>query len=263
MMRLQRRRRTAFQWLCGLRARYLLALALGAYLSLSAGLPYLLLATPALASIARLSKAAAPLLALVLLVPLPAALWRAWRERRLVRRLRSLDQLRAMNWSDLEILTRRLFEQQGYHATRLGGEGADGGVDIVLRRQGMRILVQCKQWKTRQVGVGVVRELLGVVTLHRADGGIIVTCGVFTKEARDFARLSRLQLIDGLSLLDMARDTPSPRQETGCGGALEDNCSCPVCGGQMVRRLAKAGAFSGEAFLGCAKFPNCKGTRPL
>lgn len=262
-MRLPRRRRTALQWLCALRARYLLLLTLFAYLFLMIGAPYLLRATPALASIARLSQAAAPLLALVLLVPLPAALWRAWRERRLVHRLRSLDRLRAMNWSDLEILTRRLFEQQGYRATRIGGEGADGGVDIELRRQGLRILVQCKQWKTRQVGVGVVRELFGVVTLHRADGGIIVTCGVYTKEARDFARLSHLQLVDGLAFLEMARGVMLPHPSADLGRALEDNCSCPVCGGQMVRRLAKSGVFSGAAFLGCAKYPSCKGTRPL
>ncbi len=39
--------------------------------------------------------------------------------------------------------------------------------------------------------------------------------------------------------------------------------SCPRCGTNMVKRLAKKGRNSGSYFWGCGRFPVCKGTRPL
>ena len=42
-----------------------------------------------------------------------------------------------------------------------GGQGADGGIDLVLRKGSERFLVQCKQWRAYKVGVNVVRELYG------------------------------------------------------------------------------------------------------
>lgn len=36
---------------------------------------------------------------------------------------------------------------------------------------------------------------------------------------------------------------------------------CPVCGSAMVQRVARRGANAGEAFWGCSRFPNCRGTR--
>jgi restriction system protein len=38
-------------------------------------------------------------------------------------------------------------------------EGADGGVDLVLRKDGEKFFVQCKQWKKGSVGVKPIREL--------------------------------------------------------------------------------------------------------
>lgn len=38
---------------------------------------------------------------------------------------------------------------------------------------------------------------------------------------------------------------------------------CPSCGKAMVRRVAKSGRRSGQAFWGCTAFPECRGTRPV
>lgn len=263
---MRKSRQSPFSWLFRIRARYLVVMSATTYIVLGTALPQTLLDSPILAPFARLCAAAAPLMALLMLLPLPGALWRAWRERHLVRKLRSVDALRAMNWQQLEILMRRIFESQGYNAERVGGDGADGGVDIVLRRKGFRVLVQCKQWKTRQVAVGVVRELLGVISLEGADGGIVATCGVFTKDAREFARRANITLLDGMAILALAEGVRLA--PVGCAGHFtsaepEDRRACPLCGGQLVRRFAKSGARRGSAFLGCANFPTCKGTRTL
>lgn len=38
---------------------------------------------------------------------------------------------------------------------------------------------------------------------------------------------------------------------------------CPQCGAAMRERLAKRGRHKGERFLGCSRYPRCKGTRPM
>lgn len=49
-----------------------------------------------------------------------------------------------------------------------GQGGADGGVDLLLQRDGSKTLVQCKQWKQQKVGVNIVREQFGLLTHHGA-----------------------------------------------------------------------------------------------
>jgi restriction system protein len=92
---------------------------------------------------------------------------------------RASDALEGMSWQDFELLVGEAFRLQGYEVTELGGEGPDGGVDLVLRKDREKFLVQCKQWKAFKVGVQVVRELYGVMAAQGAAGGFVVTSGTF------------------------------------------------------------------------------------
>lgn len=100
---------------------------------------------------------------------------------------RAPDALDRMSWQEFELLVGEAFRLQGYEVTELGGEGPDGGVDLVLRKGKEKFLVQCKQWKAFKVGVAVVRELYGVMAAKGAAGGFVVTSGSFTDEAIAFA----------------------------------------------------------------------------
>ena len=51
------------------------------------------------------------------------------------------------HWREFEILLRRVFESQGFRAERVGGDGADGGVDVILRKGHLVVLVQCNSLK--------------------------------------------------------------------------------------------------------------------
>jgi len=42
--------------------------------------------------------------------------------------------------------------------------------------------------------------------------------------------------------------------------ARKRSSGCPRCGGQMVERTNRA---TGEKFMGCNRYPRCRGTRPL
>lgn len=113
--------------------------------------------------------------------------------------------LEAITWREFEQLVGEAFRQQGYKVIETGGGGADGGVDLRLKRDGETFLVQCKQWKAFKVGVQVVRELYGVMAATGATGGWVVTSGRFTPAAHDFAQGRNIQLIDGPQLVVMLK----------------------------------------------------------
>jgi restriction system protein len=157
----------------------------------------------------------------------------------------------AMNWRDFERLVGALFRKRGFEVVELGGNGPDGGVDLVLARDGKRYLAQCKHWKAWEVGVAIVRELNGVLAAQKAHGGYVVTGGRFTRDAMAFADSCGIKLIDGLQLEKLIKPPPE--------GAIVGNPRCPDCGSAMVEKVANQGQFKGQPFWSCTKFPKCWG----
>lgn len=216
---------------------------------------------------ARFSVAAAPYVAIVvLLLGGIAAIKR--RERR-----QRLDQLSGhagldnLSWSEFEALLAEGFQREGYMVVEQGGAEPDGGVDLRLQRGGKEYLVQAKHWKARAVGVKVVRELLGVVSQQFANGGIVVTSKDFTVEAKTFAKGTNIRLINGEELLQMIRRVqrePRPLpQPAGIAQQATTAPYCPKCNATMMLRTARQGPRVGERFWGCSAFPRCKGTLPM
>jgi len=60
--------------------------------------------------------------------------------------------LNEMTWEDFEVLVGEHYRRNGFQVSREGGNGPDGGVDLVLRKGKEKHLVQCKQWKGLQGG---------------------------------------------------------------------------------------------------------------
>lgn len=159
-----------------------------------------------------------------------------------------------MSWRDFERLIGETFQAQGFTVTGFGGRGPDGGVDLGLAKNGERYLVQCKHWRKQQVGVTVIRELNGVIAAQGAHGGFVVTGGQFTGEAREFARQTKITLIDG----DALRGLTGVRSPVA-RPARDTTPSCPRCGASMVKREARKGQFAGQHFWGCRQYPKCTG----
>lgn len=110
--------------------------------------------------------------------------------------------LSSLDWREFELLVGQMFRADGYNVVE--GEGIkDGGVDLTLRKGGRTYLVQCKHWQRGSVGVSVVRELYGVMSLHRAHHAYVVCSGKFTRDAANFARKAGVSLI-GLEQLESA-----------------------------------------------------------
>lgn len=139
--------------------------------------------------------------ALVVLLIGFGALLEKGRRRRMLAATQRLEDLRRLRWQDFEILVAEAFRRQGWSVSEVGGGGADGGVDLLLRRDGEVVGIQCKRWGMRVVGVEKVRELQGALGDHGASRGVFVCCGRFTAEAAAFARRRGMELVDGDGLL--------------------------------------------------------------
>jgi len=200
--------------------------------------------------------------------------WRRQERRQLVDNVARSDAAQAldgMSWQQFERLVGEGFRLQGYRVLETGGGGTDGGIDLVLNRDGEKYLVQCKQWRAFRVGIDVVRELYGVMAAKGVAGGFVVTSGSFTEEARSFANGRNVKLIDGPQLrllIKQAMESQSQgsdRRGSTVSGRQTPSTSptCPICAKGMVRRTAKRGSTAGQEFWGCSAYPSCKGTRPI
>jgi restriction system protein len=135
----------------------------------------------------------------------------------------------------------------------------------VLRKNGEKLLVQCKHWKMARIGVKVVRELYGVVAAEGASGGIVICSGTFTQEAHDFAKGKPMELVEGAALGRMVEEVRKKESLDGARPLAANSQTCPVfkrcplCGNTMVLRVAKKGTHAGEKFWGCSAFPKCRG----
>nr|WP_312027003.1 restriction endonuclease [Pseudomonas sp. J452] len=172
-----------------------------------------------------------------------------------------------ISWREFELLIGEVFRQKGYVVSELGGAGPDGGVDIVLHKDGEKYLVQCKHWRSLKVGVSVVRELFGVMAAQGAVGGFVVTSGKMTSEAKSFSAGLNIVLVEGDELRLWLASVGNQRSEPGgakaeAGHGMED-AKCPNCQSSMVLRTAKRGLNIGNRFWGCSKYPLCKGIRNI
>jgi restriction system protein len=136
------------------------------------------------------------------------------RRRKLLDNQSGIGSLRQMSWRQFEQLAGEAFRRQGYAIEETGLGGADGGIDLILRRNGQTTLVQCKQWQSRQVGVKVVREMYGVLIDQQADSVKIIALGDYTADARQFAQGKPIELIHGGQLIATVRSLQTTRART-------------------------------------------------
>ncbi len=214
--------------------------------------------------------------ATLFLLPGVVSAFRSRRKRRMLDTQSGIDSIRSLSWRHFEELLAEAFRRQGYSVQENLYAGPDGGIDLVIRRDGNVFLVQCKQWRSFKVGVKVVREMLGLVTAHSAQGGIVVTSGVFTREAEAFASGRGVYLIDGPRLVEMIRAVQARPVATASAEATRVQPAaypstgprpepgvrrCPHCGGELVLRVARRGSHAGSRFWGCSNYPQCRYTQ--
>ena len=119
----------------------------------------------------------------------------------------ALEVLKEIPPDAFERLCQRLLRESGFTSVEVTGKSGDEGIDGkgVVRLGGLlsfHVLFQCKRYKG-SVGSSTVRDFRGAM-IGRADKGLLLTTGTFTRDARKEAMRDGappLDLIDGDDLV--------------------------------------------------------------
>jgi restriction system protein len=172
-----------------------------------------------------------------------------------------LDELKAMTPVEFEEWVGARFKDLGYKvkSTALSG---DHGVDLVATRDGEKVVIQCKRYRDSAVGEPVMRDLYGTMQHESADRAYLVTTSSLTPAARTWSRGKPIEIWDGRYLSSMSTSSavvPSPTaKQADRGHGLSPRC--PRCESVLIEKRNRR---TGEAFLGCPNYPECKYTRSL
>lgn len=134
--------------------------------------------------------------------PLPESTWRD----------ELLDTLLKMPPNGFERLAQRLLRESGFTQVEVTGRSGDGGIDGkgIMRLGGLlsfHVIFQCKRWQG-SVAANQVRDFRGAM-VGRADKGLLITTGSFTKDAmREATRdgAPAIDLVDGDQFLDKLKE---------------------------------------------------------
>lgn len=185
------------------------------------------------------------------------------RKRDIFDRQTNLQSIRELSWQEFEWLVSEAFRRQGYSVIERGGNAPDGGVDLELRKNGRKTIVQCKRWNAFNVNVSLVREAYGVMVAEGAQECIFVSSGKYTRDAKLFAKGKPIQLIAGKDLLELIKGLKAPQLSAPTLEPTAAVPTCPDCGSQMVSRFARRGRNAGGTFWGCSRYPACLGKRSI
>lgn len=123
-----------------------------------------------------------------------------------------LDILFNIEPAKFERLCQRILRESGFVQVEVTGRSGDGGIDGTgtVELGGLLafpVLFQCKRYQG-SVGPSVVRDFRGAM-VGRADRGLILTTGIFSREARREARRDGappIDLVDRDRLLDKLKE---------------------------------------------------------
>jgi len=165
-----------------------------------------------------------------------------------------IKELQSMHPNDFEEYIADLYRRLGYTTEVVGGSH-DGGIDVIVTKDGIKHYIQCKKYISSKVGVSEVRDFYGAMAGKLSSGkGIFITTNIFTTEAEQFASDKPIELIDGDRLLRLIKQTKKDKEEI----VVKDDDKCLKCGGNLIEKSGKYGKF-----LGCSNYPKCRFTKNI
>lgn len=120
-----------------------------------------------------------------------------------------LELIKQLSPAGFERLCKRLLTECGFQNVQVTGKSGDHGIDGIGLLEindlvSFKVLFQCKRYKD-SVGAPQIRDFRGAMQ-GRADKGIIITTGYFTKEAKLEAMrdgVPPIELVDGEKLVNL------------------------------------------------------------
>jgi len=186
-----------------------------------------------------------------------------------VRRARRLsragfDEIDTMSGVDFERFLSSMFRRLGYSCEMTATMGDYGG-DLVLRKGGVKTIVQAKRWK-RSVGVKAVQEVVAAKGYYGASSAIVVTNSTFTRQAEELARANGVETWDRARLAQKLLESRKSGDETAETVVIQPLQQqplmtearpgppiCVTCGKAVSPRVAqycasKAAVFDGKIY---------------
>ncbi len=149
--------------------------------------------------------------------------------------------LRLLMPDEFEWLVGETFAREGWTVRETGRqEGPDGNIDLKLANQGKQVIVQCKRWDSRLVGVDEIREFAGTLMREGLAGsnGVFVTLSDFTQSAKTEASQIGIELINGRELYSKIE-------------RVRRAAPCPICQQPMVLDRSSRGWWFRCVATGC------------
>lgn len=94
---------------------------------------------------------------------------------------------------EFERLVARAYSKSGYDVIEVGGAN-DGGVDIIVRKAGIKAIIQCKA-HARVISPAVVRELYGTLAHGDATIAILASTNGPSDNAREWAKDKNIRFV--------------------------------------------------------------------
>ncbi|WDV94188.1 restriction endonuclease [Brevibacillus parabrevis] len=187
------------------------------------------------------------------------------------------SRLNDLSGAEFERLLALYFRDQGYIVKEVGVGGNDGGVDLVIiDKRGEKTAVQAKCYSDgNNVGVPIVRELVGAKRNHDCILSLLVTTSDLTLQAKKEAEQFKVDYWHGAiveqKLKAWGKWKPVKKRNSQTKSAVNEILQSRLeaaatrtvicqCGSPMVKRKNNK---TGEGFWGCSKYPNCKKTKPI
>ncbi|WP_406813774.1 restriction endonuclease [Mycobacterium sp. M23085] len=128
--------------------------------------------------------------------------------------LRVIDRMSGVEFEEFVAAQLRV---AGYSVTPTAGSG-DYGVDLIAKKDGARMAVQCKRL-AKAVGVAAVQQVVAGARHHGCNRTLVVTNQTFTKAARQLAGTHHCRLVGRSQLQSWTRVQPvavrGPRRTHG------------------------------------------------
>lgn len=157
-----------------------------------------------------------------------------------------------------------LFARRGYAVERTPYVG-DWGADLVIRKDGVKTVVQAKRYKKR-VGVRAVQEVVASKGKYSCTEALVVTNSTYTAAARELAHANRVELWDRERLVKELAWAKTGEEPLRAGSASESPAAappvaqnaapigsaltCAVCGAPLSPKVASYCQANSERFSG-------------
>lgn len=152
-----------------------------------------------------------------------------------------------------------IYKARNEYDVELNDFGADGGADIVFKNKVTKdnvAILQCKAFSKKQIGVNLIRELLGSMQDFKVKNGLFLATTSYSQAAKEFAQSHNITLFATSDIFDVYTKLPELDKKEIAQRILSSDFTthtCVNCGIKMKESVSK----TGKALWKC---PKCRNT---